>query len=142
MPTPDDMIDLLPLVRERLPTLSAVGPLLDYLFLDPIDVDPALLVPKRWDAPTTLAALTDARRVIADQGAVTYEADELEPPLRALAEERGWKPGDLFMAIRVAVTGRTATPPLFDILVALGRERTLERLDRSRALLEEAPVPA
>ena len=37
----------------------------------------------------------------------------------ALAEERGWKAGDLFMAIRVAVTGRTATPPLFDTLVAL-----------------------
>ena len=62
---------------------------------------------------------------------MSFEADELEPPLRALAEERGWKAGDLFMAIRVAVTGRTATPPLFDTLVALGRERTLERLDRA-----------
>jgi glutamyl-tRNA synthetase len=39
------------------------------------------------------------------------------------------------MAIRVAVTGRTATPPLFDTLVALGKARTLERLDRARALL-------
>ena len=60
---------------------------------------------------------------------MTFEADELEPPLRALAEARGWKAGDLFMAIRVAVTGRTATPPLFDTLVALGRERVLARLD-------------
>jgi glutamyl-tRNA synthetase len=142
VPTPDDMRDLLPLVRERLPTLSAVGSLVDYLFLDPVAVDPALLVPKRWDASTTLAALTEARRVIAEQGAVSYEADELEPPLRALADEHGWKPGDLFMAIRVAVTGRTATPPLFDTLIALGRERTLERLDRARAVLEEAPVSA
>ena len=41
----------------------------------------------------------------------------------------GWKAGDLFMAIRVAVTGRTATPPLFDSLVALGHERVLSRLD-------------
>ena len=41
------------------------------------------------------------------------------------------------MAIRVAVTGRTATPPLFDTLVALGRERTLERLDRAIAALDE-----
>src|SRR5262249_17744221 len=44
-PTPDDVLDLLPLVRERLPTLSAVGSLVDYLFIDPIYVDPALLVP-------------------------------------------------------------------------------------------------
>jgi hypothetical protein len=39
------------------------------------------------------------------------------------------------MAIRVAVTGRTATPPLFDVLVALGYERTLERLDLAREAL-------
>jgi glutamyl-tRNA synthetase len=42
------------------------------------------------------------------------------------------------MAIRVAVTGRTATPPLFDTLVALGRERTLERLDRALDVLSRA----
>jgi glutamyl-tRNA synthetase len=62
--------------------------------------------------------------------------------LRRLAEERGWKVGDLFMAIRVAATGRTATPPLFDSLVALGRERTLARLDRAIATLEGMEVPA
>ena len=49
--------------------------------------------------------------------------------------------GDLFMAIRVAVTGRTATPPLFDTLVALGRDRTLARLDGAIATLgDAAPV--
>ena len=42
------------------------------------------------------------------------------------------------MAIRVAVTGRTATPPLFDTLVALGRDRTLTRIDRALATLAEA----
>ena len=90
-----------------------------------------MLVPKRWDAATTAEALRAARATIADVGRVSFEADELEPPLRALAEARGWKAGDLFMAIRVAVTGRTATPPLFDTLVALGYERTLARLDRA-----------
>jgi nondiscriminating glutamyl-tRNA synthetase len=63
-PTPDDVRDLLPMVRERLPTLSAIGALIDYLFVDPIDLDRALLVPKRWDAAATLVALTEARRVI------------------------------------------------------------------------------
>ena len=100
--------------------------------------DAGLLVPKRWDAATTVEGLRAARDVIAHVGAVTFEADELEPALRALAEERGWKAGDLFMAIRVAVTGRTATPPLFDTLVALGSERTLERLDRAAATLMAA----
>jgi glutamyl-tRNA synthetase len=71
---------------------------------------------------------------------VSFEADELEPRLRELAEARGWKVGDLFMAIRVAATGRTATPPLFDTLVALGYERSLQRLDRAIDLLAAAPV--
>ena len=96
-------------------------------------------MPKRWDAATTLdGADGRSRDDRADVGAVAFEADELEPPLRALAEARGWKAGDLFMAIRVAVTGRTATPPLFDTLVALGRERVLARLDRAIEILTGA----
>ena len=75
--------------------------------------------------PTTQVALPLRARSSPPWARSSFEADELEPPLRALAEARGWKAGDLFMAIRVAVTGRTATPPLFDTLVALGRERTL-----------------
>ena len=78
---------------------------------------------------TTREALAAARALLAAHDAVTWEADELEPPLRALVEQRGWKAGDLFMAIRVATTGQTATPPLFDTLVALGRDRTLQRID-------------
>jgi len=128
-PTDEDLRGILPIVRERLPTLAAIGELIDYLFVAQIDVDPDLVVPKRWDRATTVEALRAARRVIAQVGAVSFEADELEPPLRNLCAERGWRPTELFMAIRVAVTGRTATPPLFDTLVALGYERTLERLD-------------
>ncbi len=128
MPSDDELRGLLPIIGERLPTLGAIGDLVGFLWVRELTLDPALLVPKRWDAATTLEALGAAHHTIATLSEVVFEADELEPPLRALAEARGWKVGDLFMAIRVAVTGRTATPPLFDTLVALGRERTLERL--------------
>jgi nondiscriminating glutamyl-tRNA synthetase len=127
-PTADDLAPLLPLVVERLPRLDAIGPMLDFVFVDDLDVDPAILIPKRWDAATTAVALAAATQVIGSVGAVSFEADELEPPLRALCEGQGWKAGDLFMAIRVAITGRTATPPLFDTMVAIGYERTLLRL--------------
>jgi glutamyl-tRNA synthetase len=138
MPADDELRALLPVLHERLPTLGAIGELAGFLWVDELDIDPGQLVPKRWDAATTRDGLTAARATIRAVGEVTFEADELEPPLRSLAEARGWKPGDLFMAIRVAVTGRTATPPLFDTLVALGRDRTLERLDRALALLGPA----
>ncbi len=142
MPADDEIRALLPVITERLPTLGAIGDLVGFLWLEELSYDAALLVPKRWDVATTLAGLAAAREVIAETGAVTFEADELEPPLRALAEASGWKVGDLFMAIRVAVTGRTATPPLFDTLIALGRDRTLDRLDRAIARLGQEGVPA
>lgn len=135
-PDTQTLMDLLPLVRERLPRLDAIGSLVDYVFLEEVDVEPALLVPKRWDVPTTLEGLQAARVAIASLGPISFEAEELEATLRNLCEERAWKPGDLFMAIRVALTGRTATPPLFDTMVSLGYERTLARLDRARLVLD------
>jgi glutamyl-tRNA synthetase len=131
IPADEDMRALLPVVQERLPTLAAVGELVRFLFVNELALDPTLIVPKRWDIATTIAGLEAARSVIAGVGEVSWEADEIEPPLRQLVEERGWKAGELFMVVRVAVTGRTATPPLFDTMVALGYERTLARLDRA-----------
>jgi glutamyl-tRNA synthetase len=136
LPVDGELRALLPVLQERLPTLAAVGDVVGFLFVNDIAPDPAMMIPKRWDAATTGTALGAARHTIADVGRVSWEADEIEPPLRRLLEDRGWKAGDLFMAIRVAITGRTATPPLFDTMVALGYERTLERLDRAIETLE------
>ncbi|HEX8025980.1 MAG TPA: glutamate--tRNA ligase [Candidatus Limnocylindrales bacterium] len=138
VPSADEIAALLPIVQERLPRLDAVVDLVGFLWVDAVSPTVEQLVPKRWDAPTTLDGLRAARKSIAGAGAVSFEADELEPPLRGLADERGWKAGDLFMAVRVAVTGRTATPPLFDSLVALGRDRVLARLDAAITTLEGA----
>jgi len=135
-PDAQAMSDLLPLVRERLPRLDAIGQMVDFVFLDDVAVEPSLLVPKRWDVATTIDGLQAARAAIAELGRVSFEADELEATLRAVCEEHGWRPGDLFMAIRVAITGRTATPPLFDMMVCLGYARTLGRLDAARLTLD------
>ena len=136
-PSAEEILPLVPLVRERLPVLGAIGDLVDFLFVDDLPLDPALLVPKRWDTDTTLLGLETARGTIDAQGRVSFEADELEGPLRDAAAAHGWKPGDLFMAIRVAITGRTVSPPLFDTMVALGPRRTLDRLDAAIASLRE-----
>jgi glutamyl-tRNA synthetase len=137
-PDAQSLSDLLPLVRERLPRLDAIGPMVEFVFLDDLVVEPGLLVPKRWDVPMTVEGLRAARVAIADLGEVSFEAEELEATLRGVCETHAWKPGDLFMAIRVAITGRTATPPLFDTMVCLGYARTLERLDAARLALDEA----
>ena len=138
VPDADELCSLLPIIRERIPTLASIVDTAGFLWRNELALDPAALVPKRWDPTTTRDALAAAREILAGHDEVTWEADELEPPLRTLVEERGWKAGDLFMAIRVATTGQTATPPLFDTLVALGRERTLERIDAAIARLGAA----
>jgi nondiscriminating glutamyl-tRNA synthetase len=138
VPTDEEIRALVPLVQERLPVLGAIGELVGFLFVDDVRPDPGALVPKRWDVATTLDALRAARETIAQNGELAFDHEGLEVALRGLAEQRGWKSGDLFMAIRVAVTGRTATPPLFETLVALGYARTLDRFDRAVAALAEA----
>jgi glutamyl-tRNA synthetase len=140
IPSDEELRALLPVVQDRLPVLGAIGELAGFLWVDDLAVDAETLVPKRWDIATTREGLLAARGAIEAVGDVSFEADELEPPLRALADERGWKAGDLFMAIRVAVTGRTATPPLFDTLVALGRDRVLDRLDRAQNVLADPSI--
>ena len=138
VPDAEELRSLLPMLRERIPTLASIVDIAGFLWRDELALDPALLVPRRWDAATARDALAAARAALAAHDEVTWDADELEPPLRALADDRGWKAGDLFMAIRVATTGQSATPPLFDTLVALGRERTLRRLDAAIARLAAA----
>ena len=140
MPGDDELLALLPILQERLPTLASIVELAGFLWVESVVPDPALVVPKRWDPPTTVAGLRAARETLAAHDAVSWEADALEPPLRLLADERGWKAGDLFMAIRVATTGRTATPPLFDTLVAIGRERVLARLDAAVGAVGRLPA--
>ncbi len=141
VPTADEIRAILPMIRERLPVLGAVGELVGFLFTESIPLDPALLVPKRWDRGTARAGLAAASRAIDALGAAGFTVDALEATLRGVAEANGWKAGDLFMALRVGLTGRTATPPLFESMLALGRERTLARLDRAtRALEVESPA--
>jgi nondiscriminating glutamyl-tRNA synthetase len=137
IPSADDLAALLPMVVERLPRLDAIGPMLDFVFIEDVTVDRASLVPKRWDAATTAKGLEEAIRIIEASGADRFGADSLEPPLRALCDGQGWKVGDLFMAIRVAVTGRTATPPLFDVMSAIGYSATISRLRAAQELVSD-----
>ena len=138
IPALDEVRAIIPLVQERLPVLGAIGDLVGFLFVAEPPLDPALVIPKRWDGATTVSGLAAARDAIESNGQVAFDAEGLEATLRALAAAHDWKAGDLFMAIRVAVTGRTATPPMFETLVALGYERTLARLARACDLVRSA----
>lgn len=134
--TDEEIASVVPLIQERIPLLSSAIELTEFLFLDTLHHDRSLLVPKRWDIATTRAALEAARPMVAEEigegdAPLLDATDALEERLRALAEAKGWKAGDLFMALRAAATGRTATPPLFDSMRLLGRAAVLRRIDQA-----------
>jgi len=115
-------------------TLADAGELVDFAFLPAIEYDPQMLVAKGLDAPGSLAALQAAYRLLE---VLPFSEGEMEPPLRQLAEELGLKAGQLFGILRVAVTGKNVAPPLFGSLIAVGRERTLARVERAEEFLQK-----
>jgi glutamyl-tRNA synthetase len=127
------LVPLVPLVQERMRTLADAPGLLEFFFRPPDGVAPGLLVPKGKDAATTGAALERAEEAI--RGVDSWTGTVLEPALRSAAEGMGWKAGDLFMALRVAVTGRTVTPPLIESMVQLGQEEVVRRVEHARRVL-------
>jgi glutamyl-tRNA synthetase len=127
---------LTPLIHERLEELGEAPELLEFFFRGVEYPDPALLIQKKTDAPTTIEALRAAHAHLT--ALETWSEGQLEETLRALAEELGMKAGQLFGAIRVAITGRTVAPPLFETLAALGRDRSLARIAAAAQALAAA----
>jgi glutamyl-tRNA synthetase len=63
-------------------------------------------------------------------------AETAEAPLRALVEELGLSPGQVFGLLRAAVTGQTVSPPLFESMAIIGREKVIARVASAVRLLE------
>ncbi|NNJ12553.1 glutamate--tRNA ligase [Chloroflexales bacterium ZM16-3] len=136
-PRPEDysyLTRLTPLVHERLEELQQAPEMLSFFFQDVEGYEPKLLIQKQMDAGRTIDMLRAAHATL--NTVQVWETGELEGQLRALAESLGVKVGQLFGSIRVAVTGRSVAPPLFDTLAALGRERSLARIAAAAAALE------
>ena len=131
-----ELAGLAPLVQERLKALSEVVEWTDFFFVDgPLAYDPDLLTGK-LSVEETRTVLQRAQQALRSLDAFNHTT--LEATLRGLCEELGMKAGNVFGAIRVAVTGKKVAPPLFETLALLGRERTLRRLDDALRSLERA----
>jgi glutamyl-tRNA synthetase len=120
---------MMPLVQAEVPELTG------FFFTESLDYDTDLLVGKKMTKELTVGALEASAqrlRALSDFG-----EESLEHLLRPLAGELGLKTGQLFGALRTAVTGRTAAPPLFQTMAVLGKERCLERIYAALARLRQ-----
>ncbi len=121
---------VVPITQERIKTLDEWSSLARCFFLgDRAHGSETDLVPKGRDVNATHDVIALARQNLAALPA--WELGAIEATLRALVEETGWKPRELFQAIRVASTGTLVSPPLFETLEILGREQALARLASS-----------
>lgn len=127
------LLNIAPIIQERIVTLDDAVEMAGFFFRpDPLPA-PNDLVAKGLTPAKSLEAVTHALQIMESLPDFTHEA--LEPPLRALAEEMGLKPGQLFGILRVAVTGQSVSPPLFESMVIVGREKTLARVVKAEELL-------
>lgn len=129
-----DLAPIVPLIRERIRTLSEVATAADFFFVKELaPYDPAELIPQKGDAAMAEAVLNKAAVVLAT---AEFTHDGLDAALRAAAAELNLKPGQMFQPIRVAACGRKNAPPLFETLAVLGRDKVLERVVNAREILK------
>ncbi|MEA2125361.1 MAG: glutamyl-tRNA synthetase, partial [Solirubrobacteraceae bacterium] len=117
--------DVVAIAQEKISTLTEFWPLASFFFEGPAD-DPAARA-KVFGDNGGIAALHVARETLADTG--DWSVEGLEQSLRDAADAAGLKPKNLFQPVRVAISGSTISPGIFESVAVLGREETLRRID-------------
>jgi glutamyl-tRNA synthetase len=126
---------IIPLLQERLHTLGDFHHMAAYFYDVPLAYDTQQLVPKGRNPRETAKVLSDvSEHLQRHEGA--WEDTALEDAMHAYVENAKWDNRSLFMALRVVMTGRTASPPLFATMQVLGREVCLARLEDAVAALQ------
>jgi glutamyl-tRNA synthetase len=124
------------LEQRRVATLADLPEATRFLFTDSVTVDPAMVPGKKSSPAAARERLEGLRAFLADRGEDVFaDAKALEVATIAYVAEKGWTNGESLWPLRVALTGRAASPGPFEVAWALGKERTLKRLDASIALL-------
>ncbi len=127
--TNEVLSELMPLIQERIKLLTEAAAIVDWALVgaDAITYpDPSLLIGKKMSGAETIQALQAGADIMADLDEFTPE--KLEVAFRAQAEAFNVKMGSFFQPFRVALTGKTVSPPLFESMVILGRTEVLQRI--------------
>ena len=127
----DNLVALARLLKERIRRLDEFVPAAEYFLSGDLDLSRlgSELLVKGRSAPDAAAALTALVEIL--DTVVSWEVAILEAGVRDFTQKLGWKTKELFALIRLATTGRSAAPPLFDTMAQLGKERCRRRLRKA-----------
>jgi glutamyl-tRNA synthetase len=129
---------IIPIIQERIGTLDEAPEIAGFFFQDEVHPEPEELIGKKMTASESAAAARRSLEILESLPEITPET--AEEPLRNLVEEMGLKAGQVFGILRVAVTGQKVSPPLFESMEIIGKEKVLERIRRAIDILEGLPV--
>jgi glutamyl-tRNA synthetase len=130
----DTLLKVTPLIRERLVTLDDSIPFAGFFFQDTVEPNPGDLVAKGLDASQSAEIARKSYDILASLPDMSHQT--AEPPMREFVETSGWSASQVFGILRVAVTGQKVSPPLFESLEVLGKEKVLERVQKAITLLK------
>lgn len=133
--TEQQLLPMMPLIRERLVTLDEAPQWIGFFFDKDVEPDPAELVGDKMTPAESAVAVRKACEILEGLPELSIMAGE--EPLRQLANELGLKAGQFFGILRVAVTGHKVSPPLIESMALIGREVVLQRLQRAVNTLEK-----
>jgi glutamyl-tRNA synthetase len=123
-----------PIIQERIAGLDEAPEVAGFFFREQVNPAPAELVGKKM-TPSETAAI--ARKTLAIlEKFPELKPESVEPPMRELVEQSGLSAGQVFGILRVAVTGQTVSPPLFESMHIIGQEKVLDRIRSAIAVLE------
>ncbi len=128
------LLRIIPLIRERLVTLDDSLSFAAWFFKDTVQPNPVELVAKNLTAAQSVEVARKTYQLLDALPELSHAL--VEPPMRQLIEELALSPNQVFGILRVAVTGQMVSPPLFESMEIVGKEKVLERLRHAIELLE------
>jgi len=130
----ETLLEVTPLIRERLVTLDDCLTFAGFFFQANVEPKAEELVAKGLNANQSAEIARKSFEILSELTAMTHAI--AEPPMRAYVGESGFSAGQVFGIVRVAVTGQKVSPPLFESMEIIGREKVLERIKKAIEILE------
>ena len=132
---PDEtLLKVTPLIRERLVTLDDCLAFASFFFKEAVQPNPEELIAKGLDAQQSAAIARRCHEILASLPDNSHSV--AEPPMREYVEKSGYSANQVFGIVRIAVTGQKVSPPLFESMEIIGREKVLQRLQDAIRILE------
>jgi len=131
----DKLLKIIPLIRERLVTLDDCLHFAAWFFEETVQPNPADLVAKDLTIALSLDIALKTYEILKMVPDITPAS--AEPPMRKLVEQLGFSPSQVFGILRAAVTGQTVSPPLFESMEIVGKEKVLQRVRVAIEILEK-----